>query len=367
MLIDNITFFNLYNLIYFCTACLVLVSALSSEIKKDVLFQNSLAQYLVAFPLISLVFLVGFREYNVGVDTQSYYKNLWEDNIKVDFSGEFLLDLMALIFRYFDLSFTLFLFLISFLFYIFLYKALKKYTEIYNSNLLITFFSCISFFFFLSMSINVIRQGVSLSILLFACSLWLGDGNNRRILMLLLLSLAFHSTSIIPFLIFLFCIFWGKFKVLPYFILFYFISICLAYINIGFQNFSSIFLDFLENNSRSNYFSGEDYGYQIGFKPQFVVFNTLFLLIGLYVRNGILNIHLKNKYDILMSYYIISSIFLFMAFQLPYSDRWGLFSWFVIPFLISPLFYSPFIKRNIRIQYIVMLVLIYLGFNFYAS
>lgn len=56
-----------------------------------------------------------------------------------------------------------------------------------------------------------------------------------------------------------------------------------------------------------------------------------------------------------------------MAFQLPFSDRWGLFSWFIIPFLISPVFYSPFVKGNIKIHFVIMLVLIYIGFNFYVQ
>lgn len=216
------------------------------------------------------------------------------------------------------------------------------------------------------MSINVIRQGVSLCILLFAYSLWVEGNNNKKIFVLVLFSLAFHSTSIIPFLIFLLCIFIGNFKIISYFILFYFISVFLAYLNIGFQSFSPLFLDFLGNNRRSSYFSGESYDYQIGFKTQFVIFNTIFLLIGLYVRNGILDIHLKKKYNILISYYIISSIFLFMAFQLPFSDRWGLFSWVSIPFLVIPLFYSPFLKDGIKIHYILMFIAIYVGFKFYV-
>lgn len=367
MLIDKISFFNLYNLIYFCTACLVLVSSLSSEIKKDILLQNKIGQYLVIFPLVSLMLIVGFREYNVGTDTGNYYNILWINDVEIKFSGEFLFDLIALFFRFFNLNFSFFLFFISFLFFTFIFKSSKNYTDFFKSNLFITFFSYMSFFFLLSMSINIIRQGISLAALLLAYSIWLKKGNILKVYFLLLVALSFHLTSIIPVLIFLFCLVINKFKAIPLLILFYFTSILLSYLNFGFLNMSPIFLELLDGERRADYFSSDGAEvYKIGFKPQFVLFNTFFLFISLYVKNKLSNSHLVIQYNILISYYIVASIFLFMAFQLAFSDRWGLFSWIVTPLLISPLFYSSFINVGIKIHFVIMLVLIYVGFNFYV-
>ena len=365
MLIDNTAFLNLYNLIYFITACLVVASALSSEIKKDVILQNQLGQYLVFFPLISLILLVGFRGYDVGTDTGNYLNILWYESLEIDFNGDFLFGLIASVLRFFDLNFSCFLLLISFLFYIFTYKSLKNYTDIYESNVLSTLFACISFFFYLSMSINIIRQGVSLSVLLLAYSLWVGKKNNIIILFLILLALAFHLTSIIPILLFISSVAINKFRTLNLLILIYFLSIILSYFNYGFLNFSSVFLDFLGDDRHAGYFSEESSDYIIGFKPQFVIFNTFFLFVSLYIRSKLSDSHLLSQYNILVSYYIIASVVFFMAFQLHFSDRWGLFSWSVIPLLISPLFYSPFVKEKIKIHYVLMLILIYIGFYFY--
>ena len=55
-----------------------------------------------------------------------------------------------------------------------------------------------------------------------------------------------------------------------------------------------------------------------------------------------------------------------MAFQLPFSDRWGLFSWASIPFLIIPLFYSSLFERGIKFHFILMLIFIFIGFKLYA-
>lgn len=366
MLIDNTTFISLYNLIYFCTACLVLVSALSSEIKKDVLVQNKIGNYLVFFLLITLILLVGVRDYDVGTDTGNYYNGLWLGEPELNFNGEFLFDLLAIILRSFDLSYTYFLLLISFLFYIFLFGALNKYTKQFKSNLFFAFFSCISLFFFLSMSINVIRQGVSLSILLFSYMLWVERKSNFWILFFVFLALAFHLTSIIPILILIVSILFSRYKYFNFLVLAYFSMIFVSYLNYSFLNISPLFLDFLGEDRRSGYFTDDNYGYQVGFKPQFVIFNTFFLLLSLYVKSRLKSNFLEKKYTQLVCYYMLSSIMLFMAFQLPFSDRWGLFSWIVIPFLVIPLFYSPFVKGNIKIHYILMFIVVYVGFNFYA-
>jgi hypothetical protein len=365
ILIDNTAFFNLYSLIYFCTACMVIASALSSEIKKDVLLQNKLSQYLVFFPLIFLIFLVGLREYDVGTDTASYFDILWNETFVLNFRGEFLFGLIASILQYFNLGYTYFLLLISFLFYAFTYNALKNYTEKFESNLLITFFACMSFFFYLSMSINVIRQGVALAVLLFAYSLWVNKKSNIIILLCMFLSLAFHLTSIIPILLFLFSYFLGKIRIFNFLIFIYFFSIILSYYNFGILNFSSLFLDFFADDRYLDYFSEGNSEYSVGFKLQFVILNTFFLLISLYIISKLSDIKLLSQYKLLVSYYMISSVVFFMAFQLPFSDRWGLFSWCVIPLLISPLFYSPFVNEKIKIHYVLMLILIYIGFYFY--
>ena len=348
--------------------CLVLISAMSSEIKKDIILQNNLGRFLVFFPLISLILLVGFRDYNVGTDTGNYYDGLWLGQSELNFNNEFLFDLLAIVLKSFDLSYTFFLLLISFLFHIFLYGALSKYAKQFKANLFFAFFACTSLFFFLSMSINVIRQGVSLSILLFSYTLWVEKKNNFLILFFVFLALAFHLTSIIPVLIFIISILFSSSRCayFNFLVLVYFLMIFISYFNYGFLNISPLFLDFLGGDRRSGYFADDDYGYQVGFKPQFVIFNTFFLLLSLYVKNRLKSDFLEKKYTQLVCYYILSSIMLFMAFQLPFSDRWGLFSWVVIPFLVFPLFYSPFIKGKIKIHYILMFIAIYVGFNFYV-
>ena len=366
MLINSYDFFKIYNLIYFCVACWVVVSALSIEIKKDKLLQNKLGGYLTVLVLLFLTILVGFREYDVGTDTINYYNYLWLGESKVNFSNEFLFNLITFLLKEMNLNYNYFLLFISSIFYYFLYKALKNYADYYKVNLFFIFFTFLSFFFFLSMSINVIRQGVSLVILLLAYSLFCNNSADKRIFILIALALGFHSTSIIPFLIFLLSLIFLKINKIYFFVLIYFFSIFLSYYNFGLNNFSALILNFLGESRRSSYFLSMESDYEIGFKTNFVLFNTFFLILSLHIRNKLLNFDIKKNYDTLIIYYIVSSIFLFMAFQLPFSDRWGLFSWIVIPFLVAPIFYSPYIKGGIKLHFIFIFIFIFIGFKFYV-
>lgn len=368
-LIDKSNFNIYYDLVYFITTYIVILSAISIEIRQDIFIQNKLSKYLVFFPIIILIYIVGFRAYDVGTDTGNYYFLLWVQKPELNFNTEFLFQLIALLLQHFDLNYTYFLSLVSIIFFYFIYKALKNYSSLYQANLLMALFAFMSFFFFSSMSINVIRQGVSLAILLYAFTLLLKKDNKIKIIIYSVVAVAFHLTSIIPILLVALSYYLStkSGKLIYFLVLLYFSVILLAFLNIGFLNIAPSLSQLLGSDGRSGYLNGETYDYVVGFKPQFVVFNTFFLLIALYIRKNLTEIELKKQYNVILIYYIIASWLLFLAFQLPFSDRWGLFSWVVIPFLIIPLFYSPYLKAKIRIHYILMLILIYVGFKFYAS
>lgn len=159
MLIDRNNFELLYNYIYIFTAYFCLLSAISIEVKKDLLVQNKLSRYFIVLPLLALIFVTGFRAYNVGTDTGNYYYFLWLSEPELTLTKEVVFPLITFMLHYFNFSYTYFLMTVASIFYLFIYKALKNYCEIYKANLLITFFACISCFYFSSLSINVIRKG----------------------------------------------------------------------------------------------------------------------------------------------------------------------------------------------------------------
>lgn len=367
MLIDRSTFFVLYDSIYYFTAALVILSSLSIELNSDIKKQRSIGKILVFIPLISIITLVGLREYNVGTDTYNYYNFLWLANKDFVFTNDFMFSLISLVFNSLDLTYTYFLSFVSFLFFYILYISLKKISNFYSSNILFSFFVCLSFFFYQSLSINVIRQGVSLVFILLAYSYFINKGSKLKILVSLFLSLSFHATSIIPIIVFAFCYATLNYIKIYYYYFLYILCILLSYMNYGLANISPFLVDLIgSDEKRSSYLSGDDFGYDVGFKLQFVLFNTVFLIVALLIRKKILDPKWVFHYYLLIKYYILASSIFFMAFQLPFSDRWGLFSWFFIPLFFIPVFSSKNIKSGIKIHWMMFLIFTFIGLGFYV-
>ena len=367
MLIDNVNFNLLYETTYFFVALLVVISILSVEINKDYIRQQKIGKILVFIPIIFLIPLIGLREYNVGTDTTNYYNTVWLSNDSISFDTEFSFLLLVKIIKYLGLDFSAFLFMIATIFILTTYIAIKRISSFYNSNIFYVFFVYFSMFFFLSMSINIMRQGVSLSFLLLAYSYLINKSSKTKVVIAAFIATSFHVTALIPILIYF--VSHKKYRVLriEYFYLLYILFIILSYLNIGLLNISPYIVEILgSDNRRAGYLSDDDFGYTVGFKPQFVVFNTSFLIVALYVKSRLLNSVVKSEYSVIIRYYILTSCIFFMAFQIPFSDRWGLFSWVAIPILMLPLFSVAYIKKGIKIHWILLLILTFVGFNIYA-
>lgn len=369
MIIDSFYFPIIYKITYAITAFIVFISSMSIELKKDFSRQEKLGRLLIFLPVILLIPLIGLRDIDIGTDTYGYYYLLWLTNNKIELSSEFLFFLLAEILKYFSLSYTYFLSIVASLFILLIYFFIRKISIVYYSNAFFIFFAYMSMFFFLSLGVNIIRQGVALACLLVAYSYFVNKESRLKIIIFILASLAFHSSSLIPLLIFTLVIFSRNSTIIKdkYYYSVFIFFIILSYLNFGILDIAPTLIDFLGgDNRRVGYLSGDDLDYNTGFRLNFVIFNTIFFVISIYAKSLIMDINLKNVYSSMVRYYIASSCLFFMAFQLPYSDRWGLFSWIVIPLIMSPLLYSTSVRHGIRIHWIVFLILIFVGFNVYG-
>lgn len=339
-----------YNIIYFSSAILALFFAVSLDFKR---FQsNKLGIYLTFIFLFALTVLVGNRPEEVGTDTVLYN---WQYS-HVDFMDdrEPLFKLFIKILNLFSNDSQLLLLSMALLFYgllgLFLLKSEK------TTNVYLLFFFFFSLFTFKSLGINIIRQGVSLMFILNAYSFfsrkkWLQAG------VFAIFALFFHLTSLIPLLLFTVVYFYGKNNIL---LVIYFLCVFLAFFNIGIVEIFSMFPFLSEFDPRFGYIENRmDAAYRIGFRPNFVIFNTIFLVIALYFRMKLSPAQMsstKTNYDLLVRYFCISSSLFFLAFQIPYSDRWGIFSWIVIPLLCEPMISAEGNKK-----YGLILVLLFAG------
>lgn len=361
--IDSEKFYHLYNSIYYIYFIILLFYIICQDIKKK-RFSNQVNKFLSLNFILFFAVVVGLRDYSVGTDTQNYLWG-WIFGISDKHSNELVFKFLIKILKMYELSYSDFLLLISLLFHILIYKGFSNLTKTFYANLFYCLFCVFSLFFILSMSINVIRQGLSLALLLYAYSLFI----NRKKSFLVYLVIAYfsHTTSIIPTIIFFMVYISNRYIQMKWYMVIYIISIIAAYLNLGILNFAPFMGDLLQDNSRIQYLDANNEIYKIGFKPQFVVFNSIMLLIALFARTKIvytsLTVKLYLSYDNLIKYYILSSVIFFMVFQIPFSDRWGLFSWIAIPILIIPFFSKEYNLTRLRLIIILFLFWVFTFFQ----
>lgn len=316
--------------------------------------------YVVLFSL-----LFGFRDLDVGSDTGmyswQYINSEYLENWGTDFFIKIIFSTLKLFLNNDPVNFFMFM---ACIFNASIFLTAYYLSKIYSVNIIFVLFIFFSLFFYKTLGTNIIRQGVSLGFFILGVVLFFYKQKYTiSVVGCFILSILFHFTSIIP-IILLFLISYSNKKItLKYFYILYVLSIILSYFDLGFNKIIDSGLVSNVDERRSSYLDASSYDglYMIGFKPQFVVFNSFFLLVFIYMKNRMNNINDTMYLVILKSYILLSCIF-FLFFHIPYSDRWGVISWILIPFLMVPYFNKK--VNNLPFGFIILgLVGIFIFFN----
>lgn len=333
-MIERELFYTIFYGLYAFIAFFAVVQSLQIEMKFSTIELKRKAKIISGLFIMGIMSLVGLRAYNVGTDTGNYYR-AWNKMVDFEFSTDYLYYFIMIGVKNSGFNYQTFLFVISVLFFYPIYRVYKKISTLYQADFLLSLFAFASFFFFMSTSINVARQGLSLVCLLIAYGVFIQKNKSfTTILILCFAAISFHMTAVIPIILFGITYFTQRIPLI-YFVIIFTIALLLSYANFGIKNLSPFFVDILEGDKRVSYLDDKELSYyQVGFRPQFAAFNTIFLIIFLYINH-----YIRIKpYNRLLKYYILASSLFFLAFQLNFSDRWGLFSWFAIPLLILPIY-----------------------------
>jgi len=347
-----------YNLAVYIIYGLLTLFALINSFFMDLLQKQFVEEgfWVVVLSAFAFILLFGFRDIKVGPDTLNYTA-LYQSFEKANFQTDFLIDYLIIFLNLISPEPTIFFVLMAIGFIVPLIIALRKISEVYEANFMLVFFSFVSFFFFYTLGINIIRQGVSLSFLMLGfINFNLYTGNKKKWIIPFIIALGFHLTSIIPIVIFLFVIWAKRFKIIYFYIIFV-CAILIARMNLGVLALEGIISEILVGNRRMTYLTNESIIYEVGFKPTFVVFNTLFLIVFTIIYNAF---EQTKMYRFLLIYYILTSALFFMTFQMPYSDRWGVISWITIPFLLSPIFSLRYSHRVATVGVLFLVVVFFI-------
>lgn len=355
---------NFY-IIYAFFAAVAVIFAMYVDIKKK--HYNVYSVFFAGLLFLIIALLFGLRSTDVGTDTGMVsYQFDYQD--RIDFGFQFMYDFLMLVVGWFTDDYHFFLLTLSVLYNGLIFTSVLLLSKKIDFNIFLVGFSFVSFYFFESLGINIVRQGVSLALFLLAVSLYFRKPQDFKIWLIpFVLAIGFHITTAVVFFIFVFVILLKKIKIIYYYLL-YFVILIVSILGGSILSFGSLLsYFFLVDNQKAEYYINNENGenYAIGFKPQFAAFNTIFLIFFSFINAKIFKYE-NREYQILLKYYMVMSTVFFMMFQIPFSDRWGVMSWVVIPFLLAPLFT---INKTAKysIGTLSFLILIFVFFSMYYS
>ncbi|MBU3822286.1 EpsG family protein [Flavobacteriaceae bacterium XHP0103] len=308
---------------------------------------------LIIFVLFLIAF-VGFRNKYIGTDTINYFNYYFTPvtslvssyfevftRLKSDFLFEILVS-----FSYWHKNFTVFLLTVAIVMNVSLYIFVRKFTDFGNKgSSLILFLTLASSFSFMSIEINIIRNGLSICFILLGIYSLL-EKEIKKFIIFALIAFLFHRTAIIPIVLILAVYFSDKIEI-KYYIVFYVLVILLSFIGFGFHSIQ--FLAEFDNEDLQKLRLVADTTYRIGFRYDFVLYNSFFLFLFFKFTNG-------NYKDLfLIKYFILSSAVFFLNFYIPFSDRFGIYSWIVIPLLLFNTINDAFPTKKVFISTIVLI------------
>lgn len=320
--------------------------------QKDRFIKNDRLLLKVFIFLIILFF--GTREVDIGTDTSNYYNfyfipittqvsSYFEvfSRLKSDFLFEVLMS-----FSFWHQNYKVFLISVAIVMNLALYYFVRKFTNFgKDGSSLILFLTLASSFSFTSIETNIVRNGLSISFILLGLYSIL-QKENKKFIIYVIIAYLFHRTAIIPIVLILVVTYFDKIKI-QYYLIFYILVILLALVGFGFHAIpflAELGVDDLKTLS----FDGET-TYRIGFRYDFVLYNTFFLILFLKFTNW------NVKDSILIRYYILSSTVFFLNFYIPFSDRFGIYSWIIIPLLLFNTINEAFPKKRIFISSVVLI------------
>lgn len=341
MKLEEFNFFQ--TVIYFLCAFISFLCLLRITNGKHIPYKLDVF-FLILFSSLYML-LFGFRDKEVGSDTYNYVRifNLVNtNNFNQEELNDYLFIYLSKIIGFVSDNPRYILVLVAMIYILLFYIFLRK---IPSKNKIIIFFVFVSTVFFKNMGINILRQGIAEMFFLLSLMFSMNDKKIKYVL-ISIFSFFTHATLIIPIIVYYLSnkIIGIKINAL---ISVYLIAIVLSYLNwdlnLIIDNLPFIDVKYLK------YINSEDSladFYETGFKFRFVFFNTIYLSLG-YIIIKYFNYQVSVFYRRIFITYVILSCIYFLMFNIPYSDRIGLFSWCLIPLIVYPFFSNTERKINI--------------------
>lgn len=291
---------------------------------------------LFAYILLAIagIYFIGMRGVDIGSDTSTYFRYFDFVKFGEDFEGADRIEIgfywLTKVISYFTDSKNVYLSIIFLIQFLGITSALCKKSDIFRPYLFVALI-WLSYPFFYSITLNVIRQGLAFVFVVYAIDAKLLNKKYSPYI-LLLLGTSFHYATMLYIICFIALELKPKFITLLWF---WFLAVILAFS--GFTNEIIQSLLSLIIGDNSYYYSYLDSSinadYVTGLRMDFVIFSALpfpyyFLLKKYNNKNA-------DNTEIIFTLYLAMNI-LYLCFSgFPYNDRFALASWLLIPLMID--------------------------------
>lgn len=334
---------------------------------SDKMFIHSKRKIGVLFFILSLLipcFIAGVRSLEVGADVKSYFLVLYNCYTK----GMSLFEGMKIANVEFGYSLTMFIasktnnvnvalfvnqLLISLPIYLVAYDLRKK--DKYNNRYILTFVVIIYLMTFYSLSMNLLRQSIAISFIVYSYYNYINN-NYKKALLFFLISCSFHISSIIGILIFIIDFICKKCKKNRIIYLFIMFTLLIAFV-IGFKKILMLF------PIKYSYYIGSKYD-NSSFSLLSII-KKLFWIVPSFIYLGRISEKTNDHYSQFLAYaviLIIDFVLYFMSFQLSSAGRLGYFFLYVGYFFIIPELANMFKRKGI-VNLLILCVLAFFWYN----
>lgn len=284
---------------------------------------------------ILIISIVGNRRELIGSDTDTYIKffdyvkfggNLAQSFSRIEIGFYWLTQCIA----YFTNSKTVYLSLIFFIEFIGITSAFGKKGKIFESYFLRSLI-WLSFPFFYSITLNVLRQGIAFIFVIYAIDTKL-QKRKYTPYALLMLGVLFHYATFLYVIGFLvvdlkwryerLLLIWFSVVAASFFGLFGKLIELILNLAVGFNPY---FLNYLDTSVDENY--------RTGFRIVFFVFSTLPIVNYFFLRQYVKNYN--GEIEFIFKLYLSVNIMYWFFTRIPFNDRLAVASWLLMPLMID--------------------------------
>lgn len=313
--------------------------------------RNVEVNFVIFIFALFTVYYIGSRDLYVGVDTIRY-KNTFEQYqstsgffVRKDFFYDYLNYIIGKVTNFHGLL------LINATLYIMgAWYGLKK---IFKKDYILPFLIFLISPYFINNGINVMRSGIATSIFIVGVALFYTKSKVWKWLSLLLVSVLFHLSLLVPLTFFLITRYFNRTKLI-FFV--WLTSIFLSVLNINIIASLLPFLDFIADRAGAYVETSEEQNSWVNF----FIFGFFPVAFGIY---NILILKYKDLfYKWLMNTYMLAHIPYIILISSEYASRLAFLSEFMMPILIMyPLLINPVIQvKYYRLRYAILIFFVFI-------